>query len=51
MTAYTFHTPEDSQTVIVCDTHAKEMPAVGGNVSAEAADPDCACAFCPKSTP
>jgi hypothetical protein len=46
-TLYTFRDRYDSQEVLVCDLHAKDMPQVNGDsVIAQPADEDCSCDFC-----
>lgn len=46
-TCYTLRDDYDSQTVTVCEDHAKEMPQVDGfKVTAKPADDDCNCEFC-----
>jgi hypothetical protein len=49
MTVYTLRRGFETQCVVVCDTHAMEMPQVDQDiVDAYPADEDCACEFCPR---
>lgn len=52
MTLYTFTCSRTGETedVVVCDSHALQMPAVNGqDVRAYPADTDCDCEFCPSN--
>jgi hypothetical protein len=40
----------ESQSVVVCAEHAREMPNVDDLVTAAPADPDCNCEFCERAS-
>jgi hypothetical protein len=49
-TLYTLRTDTESLDVLVCDKHAREMPAIDRvRVTAQMADADCVCEFCARS--
>jgi len=51
MTLYTFTCSRTGETedVVVCDSHALQMPAANGeDVRAYPADDECDCEFCPQ---